>query len=219
MTEAPKTKNKFLTPKQKQVLDFIHSYQREKDYSPSQQEIAQHFGFSSLGTVQHYLNQLEALGLLQKSLNARRGLSLSESKTETAAVEPPSSLRALPVLGKVAAGRPIEAASDLGSIEVPQQLMGRSGKHFVLLVQGDSMIGDGILEGDFVVIRQQSTAANGETVVALIENEATIKRYFKDKDQVELRAANPAYPPIRVDGGLARSFRIEGVLTGLIRKT
>lgn len=212
--------NKFLTPKQKQVLDFIQEIQQKKGYAPSQREIAEQFGFSSLGTVQHYLNQLGELGFLQKAWNARRGLSVSVSaepqpQVQVSRVES-NLVRSLPLLGRVAAGRPIEAVQSPEMIEVPASLLRKSGEHFILKVQGDSMIGDGILDGDFVVIRRQSTAENGETVVALIENEATIKRYHKHRSQVELHAANPAYPTIQVKPG-AR-FKIEGILAGLIRK-
>jgi repressor LexA len=230
---------KFLTPKQKQVLDYIQGYQKEHGYAPSQQEIAKHFGFSSLGTIQHYLNQLRSLGLLEKSWNARRGLSVPVKKVEgelrspthVMTAVPPSPVPGegegvapqcfLPLLGKVAAGLPIEAVANMGHVEVPASLLGRSGEHFVLQVQGDSMIGDGILDGDFVVIRQQSMAENGETVVALVDNEATIKRYYRTRDKIELRAANPSYPSIQVDlsKDFAPRFRIEGVLAGLIRKT
>jgi repressor LexA len=214
-------RDKFLTPKQKQVFDFIQAFRKEKDFAPSQQEIATHFGFRSLGTVQHYLTQLESLGLLQKSLNARRGLSTGSARVLEPLVqslEEESSLYWLPVLGKVAAGRPIDAAFQQDPIEVPLSLMGKGGKHFVLKVQGDSMIGDGILDDDFVVIRSQSTAQNGETVVALVDNEATIKRYFKHPYGIELRAANPNFPSIMIDGSASRSLRIEGIMTGLIRK-
>jgi repressor LexA len=214
-------RDKFLTPKQKQVLDFIQAFQKENDFAPSQQEIATHFGFSSLGTVQHYLTQLESLGLLQKSFNARRGLSTGAPRVvqpRVQSLDEESSLHWLPVLGKVAAGRPIDAASQQDPIEVPIALMGKSGKHFVLKVQGDSMIGDGILNDDFVVIRSQTTAQNGDTVVALVDNEATIKRYFKHSYGIELRSANPNFPSIRIDGSASCSLRIEGILTGLIRK-
>lgn len=224
------TPPKFLTPKQKQVLDFILQYQAEKGYAPSQQEIAKSFGFSSLGTVQHYLNQLGEQGLLQKEWNARRGLSVLQDSPGSSGVPAPASgfgqspgaeegvapQRFLPLLGLVAAGRPIEAASNLGSVEVPAALLKKSGEHFVLKVKGDSMIGDGILNGDYVVIRKQSSAENGETVVALIDQEATIKRYYKKKGAVELHAANPAYPTIHVDP--EKNFKIEGILAGLIRK-
>jgi repressor LexA len=216
--------SKFLTPKQKQVLEFIQAHQQEKGYAPSQKEIAQKFGFSSLGTVQHYLNQLGELGFLKKEWNARRGLSVSsespgqaqssiqgaEQGLETGAVQ------SLPLLGKVAAGRPIEAVQVPEFLDVPASLLKKSGKHFVLKVQGDSMIGDGIMDGDFVIIRKQDSAENGETVVALIDQEATIKRYQRKAGRVELHAANPAYPPIVVDP--MRRFRIEGILAGLIRR-
>lgn len=209
--------SKFLTPKQKQVLEFIQAHQAEKGYAPSQKEIAAKFGFSSLGTVQHYLNQLGELGFLKKEWNARRGLSVSgeTSKPEAAPTEV-TSVQSLPLLGRVAAGRPIEAVQSPEFLEVPTSLLKRSGDHFILKVQGDSMIGDGILDGDYVIIRKQDSAENGETVVALIDNEATIKRYQRKAGKVELHAANPAYPTIHVDP--ERRFRIEGILAGLIRR-
>jgi repressor LexA len=214
--------SKFLTPKQKQVLEFIQAHQAEKGYAPSQKEIAAKFGFSSLGTVQHYLNQLGELGFLKKEWNARRGLSVapeSAAKPSVPDVVPSESLsvRSLPLLGKVAAGRPIEAVQSPEALDVPASILKKSGEHFILKVQGDSMIGDGILDGDYVIIRKQDSAENGETVVALIDNEATIKRYQRRKDgQVELHAANPAYPTIHVDP--ERRFHIEGILAGLIRR-
>jgi repressor LexA len=213
--------SKFLTPKQKQVLEFIQAHQAEKGYAPSQKEIAAKFGFSSLGTVQHYLNQLGELGFLKKEWNARRGLSVAPESAKSAAPVPAlsdeSSIQSLPLLGKVAAGRPIEAVQSPEFLEVPVSILKKSGEHFILKVQGDSMIGDGILDGDYVIIRKQDSAENGETVVALIDNEATIKRYQRRKDgQVELHAANPAYPTIHVDP--ERRFRIEGILAGLIRR-
>lgn len=209
--------SKFLTPKQKQVLEFIQAHQAEKGYAPSQKEIAAKFGFSSLGTVQHYLNQLGELGFLKKEWNARRGLSVSgeTSKPEAAPAEV-TSVQSLPLLGRVAAGRPIEAVQSPEFLEVPTSLLKKSGDHFILKVQGDSMIGDGILDGDYVIIRKQDSAENGETVVALIDNEATIKRYQRKAGKVELHAANPAYPTIHVDP--ERRFRIEGILAGLIRR-
>lgn len=212
--------SKFLTPKQKQVLEFIQAHQAEKGYAPSQKEIAAQFGFSSLGTVQHYLNQLGELGFLKKEWNARRGLSVAPESAKPAAQAPALSeeanVRSLPLLGKVAAGRPIEAVQSPEFLDVPVSLLKKSGEHFILKVQGDSMIGDGILDGDYVIIRKQDSADNGETVVALIDNEATIKRYQRKGGQVELHAANPAYPTIHVDP--ERRFRIEGILAGLIRR-
>ncbi len=209
--------SKFLTPKQKQVLEFIQAHQQEKGYAPSQKEIAAKFGFSSLGTVQHYLNQLGELGFLKKEWNARRGLSVSHEVSKSApTLSEEASVQSLPLLGKVAAGRPIEAVQAPELFDVPTSLLKKSGEHFILKVQGDSMIGDGILDGDYVIIRKQDSAENGETVVALIDNEATIKRYQRKRGKVELHAANPAYPPIHVDP--ERRFHIEGILAGLIRR-
>ena len=109
----------------------------------------------------------------------------------------------------------MEEIESLESSEVPAGMIKRGQEHFVLEVKGDSMIGDGIMEGDYVVIRKQTAAQNGETVVALIDGEATIKRYHRKKDSIQLIAANPAYSPIEVRSG--QEFRILGVLSGLIR--
>jgi repressor LexA len=118
-----------------------------------------------------------------------------------------------PLLGKVAAGKPIEAVEDVNAIEVPPSMVG-TGDHFVLQVNGDSMKEDGIVEGDFVVVRKQPAAENGETVVALINNEATIKKYYKKKDHVELRPAHTGMESIRVKEG---DLRIEGKVVGVMR--
>jgi repressor LexA len=123
----------------------------------------------------------------------------------------------LPLLGSVAAGKPIEALEAERTIEVPTSLL-RGGDCFALKVRGDSMIGDGILDGDFVIVRKQAHATNGQTVVALIGSEATIKRYHRVGNRVELRSANPAYAPIVIDSETAgKELRIEGILTGLVR--
>ncbi len=118
-----------------------------------------------------------------------------------------------PLLGRVAAGKPIEAVEDVDVIEVPPSMIG-SGEHFVLQVKGDSMKDDGILDGDFVVVRKQPTAENGETVVALVNNEATIKKYYKKKRDVELRPANEGMESIVVKQG---DLRIQGKVVGVLR--
>lgn len=255
-----------LTPKQKAVLDYIEKFSKKRGYAPSQQEIAKHFGFKSLGTVQNYLVRLERHGFLRKAWNAKRGMavlrdpgsstttssSLStlpargadslvpsldqyrekrglDRNQSTVAVPVTPTTVALPVLGRVAAGLPIEYAEYDQSVEVPLSLFSRPAatshrpdlteSHYVLRVKGDSMIGDGILDGDYVVIEKRAHAEQGQTVVAMIGTEATIKRFYKKKSQIELRAANPAYDPILVDSLTeTRDFRIEGVLVGLIRK-
>ncbi len=201
-----------LTPKQKEVLDFILEFGARQGYAPSQQEIARHFGFKSLGTVQNYLVRLERAGLLRKEHNAKRSLQ----------VLPPQPVAqpavALPLLGRVAAGRPIEALEEGITLEVPSSMVPPQSECFALRVVGDSMIGDGILEGDFVVVNKKRPATNGQTVVSLLRNEATVKRYYRHGNRVELRAANPNYEPIWVESLVEDEFKIEGVVTGLIRQ-
>lgn len=195
-----------LTPKQKRILDFIQEYERQTGCSPSQQEIASAFGFRSLGTVQNYLVRLEREGLLAREWNARRGL-----RVQTPA--PPGTVE-LPLAGMVAAGKPIEALETPGNIEVPSSMLG-AGDNFVLQVQGNSMVGDGILDGDYVVVRKQATAENGRTVVALIAGEATVKRFYRKNHHIELHPANPTMQPLLIED--EESFRIEGVVVGVIR--
>jgi repressor LexA len=194
-----------LTPKQKRILNFIQSYTDHSGYPPSQQEIANAFGFRSLGTVQNYLVRLQREGVLEKDWNARRGMRVLSPKVETAE---------LPLAGLVAAGKPIEVVETPDSIEVPSSMVGH-GKNFVLKVQGDSMIGDGILDGDYVVVRKQSNAENGQTVVVTINNEATVKRFHQSAGRVELHPANPMMETIVIEA--EEDFRIEGVVVGVIR--
>jgi repressor LexA len=202
-----------LTPKQKEILDFITSFRAERGYAPSQWEIAKHFGFKSLGTVQNYLVRLEREGALQKTWNARRGVQVLHNHGGSSQQ---SSAVPVPLVGRVAAGRPVEAIRSDESLDVPASMLGAGAQHFVLKVKGDSMIEDGILDGDYVIVRKQETAVNGQTVVALIGgNEATIKRFQKRGDRIELIAANPNYKPIVVEGG---EFKIEGILVGVLRK-
>lgn len=194
-----------LTPKQKVVFEFIQEFSGKHGYAPSNQEIAKHFGFSSLGTVQNYLVRLEKQGVLAKTWNAKRSLQ---------ALTSPDEGLELPLLGRVAAGRPIEAFTSGETIEIPKS-MKVPGELFGLRVQGNSMIEDGIMDGDYVIIRKQAQAENGQTVVAMINNEATIKRYYRRPTHVELHPANSEMKPILVDPG--DHLRIEGVLVGVLR--
>ncbi|MBU6375941.1 MAG: transcriptional repressor LexA [Bdellovibrionales bacterium] len=228
-----------LTPKQKLFLEFLRQFEAQHGYAPSQQEIAKHFGFKSLGTVQDYLNRLEEQGALQKTWNARRSTSVTAKATaKLNSTTTPSSVAAgksstsplpfptaltLPIEGKVAAGRPIEATSQNRSIDVPATLIPArfQQKCTALQVVGDSMIDDGIQEDDYVIIRRQEHAENGQTVVALLGGtEATIKRYFKKPGRIELHSANSKYKPIVIEESSERAegFRIAGVLMALFRK-
>ena len=195
-----------LTEKQKEFLGYISNYIDEWGQSPSFDEICSHFGFNSYNSVTTYLKILERKGYLRlPEKNQKRAIEII-SPVETKQFE-------LPLLGKVAAGRPIEAVADTNVIEVPPSMV-RSGDHFVLVVEGDSMVGDGILEGDYVVIRKQATAENGETVVALVENEATVKRYYRSGGKVELRPANENMQSFWFKKG---DLRIEGKVVGVLR--
>jgi repressor LexA len=240
-----------LTPKQKMVLEYIQSEILTKGYSPSQKEIAEHFGFRSLGTVQNYLVRLEKNGFLEKEWNSKRGSKVIAPipgipPLETASTPPSSPVAhplslfrgqgrlsqphptqlpsvSLKLSGRVAAGRPIEYLENDEEITVPSHFFKTPEtahqKHFLLRVQGQSMIEDGILDGDLVIIREQKTASNGETAVAMIGNEATIKRFYKHKNKIELRPANENYESIYIDSLTdPKDFRIEGVMVGLIRK-
>jgi repressor LexA len=193
------------TPKQKRMLDFIRSFTEANGYAPSQREIADHFGYRSLGTVQNFLVRLERLGLLKREWNAKRALEMVE--TEPQGME-------LPLVGRVAAGLPIESVETPETLEVPPTMLGR-GENYVLRVNGDSMIGEGILDGDYIVVKKSQQAFNGQTVVALVDGEATVKNYYKRSDVIELRAANPEYEDILVGPG--QQFSLEGIVVGVIR--
>ena len=197
-----------LTEKQKEFLSYISQYTEDWGRSPSFEEICYHFGFNSYNTVTTYLKALERKGYvrLPKKKNQKRAIEVI-SPVETRRFE-------FPLLGRVAAGKPIEAIEDVNVIEVPPTMVG-SGDHFVLEVKGDSMKDDGILSGDFVVVRKQPTAENGQTVVALINNEATIKKYYKKKRKVELRPAHEGMESIVVRKG---DLLIQGKVVGLLRR-
>ena len=193
-----------LTRRQKDILDFIRGYRSAHGISPTQREIRENFGLSSFGTVQKHLKRLEEKGALSREWNRSRGIS--------PAVERASS-REVALLGFVAAGRPIEPFPDEEHIEVPASLLGK-GEHFVLRVRGDSMIEDGIRDGDYVVVARRSTAQNGQTVVALVRGEATLKRYYSEGSRIRLQPANASMKPLTVD---TRDVTVQGVVTGLIR--
>lgn len=196
-----------LTPKQKAFLSFIKKFLEQKGYAPTLQDMAAHFQLSSLGTVQQYLEALEEKGYIERSSKAR-GLRLVNVNSIATSVE-------LPVLGKVAAGHPLEYKKNSERREVPRWMIKKQGEHFLLQVQGDSMIGEGIMDGDFVIVHRQTSADPGEIVVATLDEEATIKKFIVKKNRIELHSANPQYAPILV--AKESSFRVEGVYCGLLR--
>jgi repressor LexA len=192
-----------LTKRQKEILDFIRTYRSEQGISPTQREIREKLRLSSFGTVQKHLKRLEEKGALKRDWNRSRGISPAAEVTGARVA----------LLGLVAAGRPIEPFPVEETIEVPASLLGK-GEHFVLRVRGDSMVEDGIRDGDYVIVSRRANAQNGQTVVALVRGEATLKRYYTEGSKVRLQPANAAMKPMTVE---ARDIVIQGVVTGLIR--
>ncbi len=197
-----------LTSKQQAVLSYIAEYLDRWGRAPTFQEICEHFGFSSYHTVTTYLRILEKKGYIRLPYkkNQKRAIQVI-SPVEAGRLE-------LPLLGVVAAGKPVEPVEDVETIEIPSCMLGE-GDHYVLRVKGDSMRDDGILDGDFVVIRKGPWAENGQTVVALVDERATVKRYFKKGPDIELHPANPDLSPMILKEG---DFRIEGRVVGVIRR-
>jgi repressor LexA len=203
----------FLTRRQKDVLEFIADFQRREGVSPTHREICDRFGFSSYGTAHKHLKLLERKGFLRRHDHQKRGLQLSVRATRflEARDEPD-----LPFFGLIAAGRPITAMPGDERVPVPRQLLGGSSEqHYVLRVAGDSMIDEGIHDGDFVVVRQRSEASVGDMVVALVGDEATLKRYFPEGDKVRLQPSAAHMQPIWVP---ARDLRVQGIVVGLMRR-
>ena len=198
-----------LTHRQKEVHAFLKAYIRLHGVAPTYEEIRRHFGFRSYNAVFKHLKQLEARGYLESRWkNRKQAFSLKEP------VQASMATSQLPLLGRVAAGEPIEALEERDTIEVPESFLG-TGEHFALRVRGDSMIGDGIHDGDLILLRKQEDAENGQTVVALIDGEATVKRFYLKGASVELHPANSSMQPLVLE---ASKVVVQGVVVGLIRK-
>jgi len=195
-----------LTPRQRQVLDFVTACLERRGYPPTLREIAAHLGIrGTLGAAKH-LEALERKGLLRKSPGSSRGLSLTGRGAPAAS---------LPIVGTVRAGALQPAVEEIeGYFAVDQEHL--KGGAFFLRVKGDSMIGAGILEGDLALVRPQSTAANGDIVVALIDGEATLKRFFREPGRIRLQPENPALEPIVVGPGDGE-VSLVGKVVGLFR--
>lgn len=202
-----------LTKKQRKTLDFIISFIEQKGYSPSYREIANGLKLSSVATVAQHVDTLVEKGFLEKGSNSAR--SLIPVEDVQASINEPGV--GLPILGLIAAGSPIETiAGHQETLEVPAFMVG-SKNSYVLQVKGQSMIEDGIHDGDYVVVQEKEVPSNGDTVVALVNNgEATLKKYYKEANRIRLQPANSAMEPIYVEAGTP--IKIQGVLIGLIRK-
>lgn len=193
-----------LTPKQKSVLDYLRAYIEDHNYAPSYREIAHHLSLKSVATVAEHVETLERKGFLSKDRLEARSIQVTPSWDERTFE--------VPLMGAIAAGSPIAAIRTNETIDIPRSMMGPD--VFALRVRGDSMVDDGILDGDYVVIQRTSQPKNGDIVVALLEEEnVTLKRYYKEKTGIRLQPANPKYPPIRTS-----HVDIQGKVLGVIRQ-
>jgi repressor LexA len=248
--------NKLLTPKQREVLEWIEQYLKQNHTMPSRREIALGLGLSSPATIQQHIEALEQKGFLKrgetresralqytakskKVLHSLQAAMPGSSGTSFAASSIPPNmtseaisrslhpaamdLNEIPLLGSIAAGYPIEVFSESRSVKIPLDLFlstkaaGIAQKDiYMLSVRGDSMIDEGILSNDLVLLRKGTQAKNGDTVAALWNGEATLKKFFKTKQGVELHPANPKYPVMKI--GDEDRFEIQGILLGVIRR-
>ncbi|MFH1671426.1 MAG: transcriptional repressor LexA [Candidatus Portnoybacteria bacterium] len=195
-----------LTKRQKQILDYIKKFIKENDYAPTIEEIKNHFHLSSLATVHKHIKNLESKGCLRKIENQPRSIQLNNKRKL-------SDLIQIPLLGTISAGAPIEAIEIPETITIPKSDIGRFDDHYALRVEGNSMIDDGVYDGDVVVIKQQNIADNGQMVVAVIDdNKATLKRIYHEKDSFRLQPANPSLFPI-----YKKMVEIRGIVVKIIR--
>jgi len=192
-----------LTKKQKKILDYIQGCYQKNGYSPSHEEIRKHFKLSSVSTVNHYMKILQKKGYIKREKNTARSVEIGKREF----------MISIPFKGYIAAGQPIEAIEEYETITVPKNLVSASGQHFALGVKGDSMIDEGIFDGDTVIIRKQNSVENGETAIALINgNEVTLKKIFKEKNRIRLQPANPNLKPLYV-----KSVIIQGKVISAFR--
>jgi len=211
------------------ILDFIAATLRARGYPPSVREIASAVGLASTSAVHHHLQILEREGYLERGTAQSRAERIPQSRairltpktaihlgltSELVPQATAGDARVVPIIGEIAAGGPIEAYQDASETMAIPDILAPGGDAYVLRVRGDSMIEAHIADGDFVLIRPQTTARNGDIVVAQVEeNAVTLKRFFKEKDQIRLQPANPAYPAQFYD-----DVRIQGKLIGVIRR-
>jgi repressor LexA len=198
-----------LTKRQQEIFDFIKSYSSQHGYPPTVRDIGKAIGLTSSSTVHAHLHNLEKLGLLRRDPTKPRALELLGQAAKKVVPGPAG----LPVVGRVAAGAPVLAEENIEDyINVPEIAGGDAGE-YVLRVHGDSMKDAGILEGDHVVVQPQDTASDGEIIVALVGDEATVKRFFKEPDHIRLQPENDSMEPIRV-----REVQILGRVVGVCRR-
>ena len=207
--------------RKQRIIEYIASTVRESGYPPSVREIAAAVGLASTSAVHHHLSSLEKEGLLERDATQSRAIRLTPAAMLTSgagsgviAHGAESATPAIPVIGEIAAGGPIEAYQDASETVTVPDIINATSSTYVLRVRGDSMVDAHIMDGDLVVIREQQTARDGDIVVAQVEeNAVTLKRFFKERNRVRLQPANEAYEPQFYD-----DVRIQGKLVGVIRR-
>jgi repressor LexA len=211
-----------LTERQQEILDFISASIRERGYPPTLREIGLHFGIRSTNGVNDHLRALEKKGHLQREdlkSRALRPMPSSAAPRRAAAAPPPADFVEVPLVGRVAAGLPLLAVENVqDTVYVDRFFIGQTRDVFALRVKGDSMIEDGIHDGDFIFVRKQLQASRGDTVVAMIGDEATVKRYYPEGDTIRFQPANAAMQPILVKKKDFKSVSLIGVVIGVYRK-
>jgi repressor LexA len=197
-----------LTKRQKQILDFIGESIRKNGYAPSLVEISQHFKLNSISTIHKHLVHLEEKGLIHRHWNRARAIEVVPAQSKPEA-------RDVPLIGLISAGQPIEAIRTNEVVAVPEDMIGRRDV-YVLRVKGESMVEDQVRDGDYVIVENRASARNGEMVVALLQGEnATLKKYYREKGQIRLQPAHPTMKPILAK---EEDVKIQGVVIGLMRK-
>lgn len=197
-----------VTKRQKQILDYLDGHIEKHGYAPTLEEIGRHFGLTSLATVHKHLWNLQQKGFIRRRTYQSRALEVVRPAAAAGRAV------AVPLLGVVAAGKPIESVEMTETVTLPEEMIGR-GETFALRVLGDSMIGDGILDGDIVVVEARPEAPNGATVVAVVRGEATVKKLYRKGIRVRLEPANERVEPIVA---LAREVEIRGVVIAVLRR-
>ena len=197
-----------LTKRQRQILDFISDFLNQNGYAPSLREIGEHFNLSSPATVHAHVENLKQKGFLKSAYNEARSIELNQIKVNwSQAIE-------LPLAGLITAGEPIEAVEEKESIAVPADFVSDKINSYVLKVKGESMIEDGILSGDYVIVERDPSPRNGDVVVALLDNAyATLKKFYREANRIRLQPANSKMKPI-----YSKDPLIQGIVRGVIRK-
>ncbi len=203
-----------LTSKQRDILEYIESHVAEKGYPPSVREICEAVGLKSTSTVHGHLQRLEKKGYIRRDQTKPRAIGVLEGSDQDNVIPfPQKEIAEIPIIGRVAAGEPILAAENFeDTFPVPMSFID-AGNYFMLRVKGDSMIEAGIFDRDFVLVRQQADARNGDYVVAMLDDSATVKTYYRENDRIRLQPENPNLSPI-----YANHIEVLGIVKGVFRK-